>query len=64
MIDKYGGQEHLKAPPKELLIAQTENYVEYSRTGQVIKGQEKAKVRNFKFKICLVLTGADKCECI
>ena len=64
MIDKYGGQEHLKAPPKELLIAQTENYVEYSRTGQVIKGQEKAKVRNFNFKICLVLTGADKCECI
>ena len=51
MIDKYGGQEHLKAPPKELLIAQTENYVEYSRTGQVIKGQEKAKVRNFNFKI-------------
>jgi len=46
VIDKYGGQEHLKAPPKELLIAQTENYVEYSRTGQVIKGQEKAKIKS------------------
>ena len=34
----------MTAPPKELLMAQTENYVEYSRTGQVIKGQEKAKV--------------------
>ena len=44
VIEKYGGLEHLKAPPKELLIAQTENYVEYSRTGQVIKGQERAKV--------------------
>merc|ERR1711953_1443254 len=46
VIDKYGGLEHLKAPPKELLIAQTENYVEYSRTGQVIKGQEKATIKS------------------
>ena len=27
-------------------MAQTENYVEYSRTGQVIKGQERAKVKS------------------
>jgi len=46
VIDKYGGLEHLKAPPKELLLAQTENYVEYSRTGQVIKGQERATVKS------------------
>jgi len=46
VLDKYGGMEHLKAPPKELLLAQTENYVEYSRTGQVIKGQERAKVKS------------------
>ena len=32
--------------PKELLNGQTEDYVEYSRTGQVIKGQEKAKARS------------------
>ncbi|ORY04997.1 hypothetical protein K493DRAFT_275392 [Basidiobolus meristosporus CBS 931.73] len=42
ILEKYGGVEHLEAPPKELLLAQTENYVEYSRTGKVIKGQERA----------------------
>lgn len=46
ILDTYGGAEHLQAPPKELLLAQTENYVEYSRTGKVIKGQEKAKVKS------------------
>ena len=33
----YGGEEHLQAPPKSLLLAQTEDYVEYSRYGKVIK---------------------------
>jgi pre-mRNA-processing factor SLU7 len=33
----YGGDEHLQAPPKSLLLAQTEDYVEYSRYGKVIK---------------------------
>ncbi|XP_064589447.1 LOW QUALITY PROTEIN: pre-mRNA-splicing factor SLU7-like [Zonotrichia leucophrys gambelii] len=42
ILEKYGGQEHLDAPPAELLLAQTENYVEYSRHGTVIKGQQKA----------------------
>eukprot|EP01111_Echinosteliopsis_oligospora_P010548 TRINITY_DN3308_c0_g1_i1.p1 TRINITY_DN3308_c0_g1~~TRINITY_DN3308_c0_g1_i1.p1 ORF type:complete len:560 (+),score=183.31 TRINITY_DN3308_c0_g1_i1:54-1733(+) len=42
IINKYGGQEHLDAPPKELLLAQTESYVEYAPSGKVIKGQEKA----------------------
>lgn len=42
ILEKYGGEEYLKAPPKELLFAQTENYVEYSRSGQVIKGRERA----------------------
>ncbi len=37
-MEKYGGEEHLQAPPKELLLAQNENYVEYSRTGKIIKG--------------------------
>ncbi|KAJ3338711.1 mRNA splicing protein [Gonapodya sp. JEL0774] len=46
ILDRYGGVEHLQAPPKELLLAQTENYVEYSRTGRVIKGQERAKVKS------------------
>lgn len=46
ILDRYGGTEHLDAPPKELLLAQTEEYVEYSRTGKVIKGQEKAVARS------------------
>merc|ERR1712136_500033 len=46
VIQKYGGVEHFDAPPKELLLAQTESYVEYSRSGTVIKGQEKAKTKS------------------
>lgn len=37
IIDKYGGEEHLDAPPKSLLMAQTEDYIEYSRQGKIIK---------------------------
>ena len=33
IFDKYGGESHLKAPPRELIFSQTEDYVEYSRTG-------------------------------
>ncbi|XP_012938333.1 pre-mRNA-splicing factor SLU7, partial [Aplysia californica] len=46
ILDKYGGQEYLEAPPKQLLLAQTEDYVEYSRTGAVIKGQERAQIKS------------------
>ncbi|KAJ8661785.1 hypothetical protein O0I10_002593 [Lichtheimia ornata] len=46
ILARYGGEEHLAAPPKELLMAQNENYVEYSRTGRIIKGQERAKARS------------------
>ncbi|KAK7922853.1 hypothetical protein WMY93_009755 [Mugilogobius chulae] len=46
ILEKYGGQEHLDAPPRELLLAQTEDYVEYSRHGAVLKGQEKAVARS------------------
>ncbi len=46
ILDKYGGIEHLEAPPKELLLAQTEDYVEYSRQGKIIKGGEARKVRS------------------
>ncbi|TRY54751.1 hypothetical protein DNTS_031271, partial [Danionella cerebrum] len=42
ILERYGGEEHLDAPPRELLLAQTEEYVEYSRHGAVLKGQEKA----------------------
>ncbi|ELU05469.1 hypothetical protein CAPTEDRAFT_33844, partial [Capitella teleta] len=46
ILAKYGGEEHLDAPPKQLLMAQTEDYVEYSRQGAVVKGQEKAKIKS------------------
>ena len=46
ILDKYGGAEYLEAPPKELIFAQTENYVEYTRHGQLIKGEEKTTVRS------------------
>ena len=46
ILDKYGGIEHLDAPPKELLLAQTEDYVEYSRQGKIIKGGETQKVHS------------------
>ncbi|KAI0358435.1 pre-mRNA-splicing factor SLU7 [Trametes cingulata] len=46
ILAKYGGEEYLEKAPKELLHGQTEEYVEYSRTGQVIKGKERAKVKS------------------
>ncbi|XP_014208085.1 pre-mRNA-splicing factor Slu7-like [Copidosoma floridanum] len=46
VIEKYGGKEHLDAPPPALLLAQTEEYVEYSRTGNIIKGQERQVIRS------------------
>lgn len=46
VLDKYGGEEHLKAPPKSLLLAQTEEYIEYSRSGKILKGQEKQANRS------------------
>merc|ERR1712096_288584 len=46
ILEKYGGQEHLEAPPRELIFAQTEEYVEYSRHGKLIKGVESKVVRS------------------
>ncbi|KAJ7647159.1 Pre-mRNA splicing Prp18-interacting factor-domain-containing protein, partial [Roridomyces roridus] len=46
ILAKYGGAKYLQTAPKELLQGQTENYVEYSRAGQVIKGRERAKARS------------------
>ncbi|KAJ2160470.1 mRNA splicing protein [Coemansia sp. RSA 552] len=45
ILAKYGGEEHLQAPPEELL-EQQEGYVEYSRTGQVIAGAAPAPSRS------------------
>nr|CAI5843977.1 unnamed protein product [Callosobruchus analis] len=46
VLERYGGEEHLKAPPKSLLLAQTEHYVEYSRSGKLITGVEKEVIRS------------------
>lgn len=46
LFDKYGGEAHLKAPPRELIFAQTEEYVEYSRSGKLLKGQENSGVKS------------------
>jgi len=45
-LARYGGEEYLEKVPKELLQGQTEQYVEYSRTGQVVKGMEAAKAKS------------------
>lgn len=41
ILDKYGGSEHLDIPDARLLVGQTESYVEYDRTGRVVKGAPK-----------------------
>lgn len=46
VLEKYGGEEHLASLPKELIFAQTENYVEYNRYGNVVKTQEKASKKS------------------
>lgn len=46
ILAKYGGEQHLEKVPKELLTGQTENYVEYSRTGAVVRGQERAVAKS------------------
>ncbi|KAK4698380.1 pre-mRNA-processing factor SLU7, partial [Phenoliferia sp. Uapishka_3] len=46
ILQKYGGEKYLQSLPRELLGGQTEDYVEYSRTGQVVKGRERAKAKS------------------
>jgi pre-mRNA-processing factor SLU7 len=42
ILAKYGGEEFLQAPAKELIFGQTEAYVEYAPDGQVLeKGKKK-----------------------
>ncbi|CAH2046865.1 unnamed protein product, partial [Iphiclides podalirius] len=41
VLEKYGGAEHLKVPPKELLLAQSEVFTRYNRDGTLVQGPEK-----------------------
>ena len=50
VLKLYGGAEHLDAIPKELIYAQTENYVEYARDGRVVKGIETKVVATSKYE--------------
>merc|ERR1719443_1898147 len=45
LLNKYGGQEHMNVP-EVILNAESEQYVEYSRDGRVIKGQERAMAKS------------------
>jgi pre-mRNA-processing factor SLU7 len=45
VLDKYGGEEHLAPPPKELLKS-TEQFVQYTKFGEVIKGSEEPQTKS------------------
>jgi pre-mRNA-processing factor SLU7 len=45
LLERYGGEEHLDAP-KELLLAQSEQYVEYDPLGKLKFGKEKVKAKS------------------
>merc|ERR1719359_270501 len=45
LLTKYGGAEHLQVPDV-ILRAETEEYIEYSRDGRVIKGRERVMVQS------------------
>ncbi|XP_078741862.1 pre-mRNA-splicing factor SLU7 [Lampetra fluviatilis] len=53
ILEKYGGLEHLEGLPRELLLAQTEEYVEFSRHGGVLRGQQRAVARSKYEEDCL-----------
>lgn len=41
VLQKYGGEEYLQVPPKELLLGQTEEYREYTTYGKMVKVRKK-----------------------
>lgn len=41
ILQRYGGAEHFDSVPKELLAGQSEEYVEYSKTGQPVRAQNR-----------------------
>jgi len=46
IFQRYGGQEHLEAPPKSLLLAQTEEFVEYTPEGNLLHDRHKVIPRS------------------
>jgi len=45
VLEKYGGVEHLAALPRELLKS-SEQFVEYTKMGEVIRGKEDSKTKS------------------
>ncbi|XP_013139331.1 PREDICTED: pre-mRNA-splicing factor Slu7 [Papilio polytes] len=41
VLERYGGAEHLQAPPRDLLLAQSEVFTRYNRDGTLVQGPEK-----------------------
>ncbi|KAK6353396.1 mRNA splicing protein [Orbilia brochopaga] len=46
LLARYGGAEHLQAPPPVAAVAESEHYTEYSESGELAKGQKAAVVRS------------------
>ena len=42
LLHKYGGEQHMNQPHRELLLGSTENYIEYSADGRILKGHAPA----------------------
>ncbi|KAL4705492.1 hypothetical protein ACJJTC_017352 [Scirpophaga incertulas] len=56
VLEKYGGEEHLKAPPRELLLAQTEVFTRYNRDGTLAEGPEKQVAKSKYEEDVLIIT--------
>ncbi|KAK9457845.1 mRNA splicing protein [Dipodascopsis uninucleata] len=46
LLEKYGGSEYIKELPSELKVQPSEDYVEYTASGELLRGKEKAVPRS------------------
>ncbi|KAK6341936.1 mRNA splicing protein [Orbilia blumenaviensis] len=46
LLDKYGGGEYLQAPPKGATVTESERYIEYSESGDLVKGKADAVAKS------------------
>ncbi|KAL0482041.1 pre-mRNA-processing factor SLU7 [Acrasis kona] len=56
MFDKYGGEQYLQKPQEIEQLAETENYVQYSRDGRVVAGRPRA-IKKSKYEEDLFMNG-------
>jgi pre-mRNA-processing factor SLU7 len=43
ILDRYGGEEHIKKNANTLGVQESESYVEYNRDGQIVSGKESVR---------------------